>query len=290
MKRAALIVALVLATGLAAPAAAVVGLGGSKSSDAPVSIEAEDGIEWQQAKQTYTARGNAKATQGDSSVKADALTAHYRTAKNGDTEIWRIDADGNVRITSTTRWATGEKGVYDVDKGVLVLMGKTVRLESPTEKIRANQSLEYFEQRRIAVARGGAVAVKDGRELRADVLTAHMRENKQGQLEMARVEAFGNVEVATASEVARAQYGDYNPDSGIANLAGGVKITRGQNQLNGEFAEVNMKTGISRLLSQPKPGTGAGGRVRGVFQPKTAPAPASPGPAPVAPNPAPAAQ
>lgn len=280
MKPVALIAATILAlvAGTREPAA-MVGLGASKSSDAPVAIEAEDGIEWQQAKQTYTARGNAKATQGDTSVRADALIAHYRTAKGGDTEIWRIDADGNVRIASAARWATGEKGVYDVDKGVLVLTGKVVRLESQTEKIRANQSLEYFEQRRIAVARGGAVATKDGRELRADVLTAHMRENKQGQLEMVRIEAFGNVEVATASEVARAQYGDYNPDSGIANLAGGVKITRGQNQLNGEFAEVNMKTGVSRLLSQPKPGAGASGRVRGVFQPKTAPAPASPAPA-----------
>ncbi|MBM3541938.1 MAG: hypothetical protein FJX51_07820, partial [Alphaproteobacteria bacterium] len=111
MMRPALLAATVLAlvAGTREPAA-MVGLGAGKSSDAPVAIEAEDGIEWQQAKQTYTARGNAKATQGDTSVRADALVAHYRAAKGGDTEIWRIDADGNVRIASAARWATGEKG------------------------------------------------------------------------------------------------------------------------------------------------------------------------------------
>ncbi len=266
--------ALAVALGVA-PASAVVGLGGSKNSSAPVAIEAEDGIEWQQAKQIYIARGNARAAQGDTTVRADTLTAHYRTAANGDTEIWRVVAEGNVRIQSTGRLATGDQGTYDIDKGVLVLTGKVVRLESQLEKIRATQSLEYWEQRRIAVARGNAVAQKDGRELRADVLTAHMRENKAGQLEMWRIEAFGNVEVATAAEVARARYGDYDPDSGIAHLAGGVKISRGQNQMNGEFAEVNMKTGTSRLTAQPK-GADAAPRVRGVFQPKSAPAPAKP--------------
>ena len=54
------------------------------------------------------------------------------------------------------------------------------------------------------------------------------------------------------------------PDTGIARLAGNVRITRGQNQLNGAEAEVNMKTGISRLLA------GDGGRVQGLVVPNDA--------------------
>ena len=147
--------------------------------------------------------------------------------------------------------------------------GKIVRLDTQTEKISANQSLEYWDTKRIAVARGKALAIKDGRELRADVLTAHLKETKRGALELARMEAFGNVEVATQNEVARAEYGDYDPDTGIANMAGSVKISRGTSQLNGEFAEVNMKTGVSRLLAQPKGAPSGGKRVRGVMQPES---------------------
>ena len=48
-----------------------------------------------------------------------------------------------------------------------------------------------------------------------------------------RVEAFGNVSVRTATDIVTGDRGVYVPDTGIARLAGNVRITRGQNQLNG---------------------------------------------------------
>jgi hypothetical protein len=44
---------------------------------------------------------------------------------------------------------------------------------------------------------------------------------------------------------------------------GHVKITRGKSQLNGSIAEVNLKTGRSRLLS--KSGLDGNQKVRGLF-------------------------
>jgi lipopolysaccharide export system protein LptA len=259
---------------------AALGLGpGGTQSDAPVSIEAEDGIEWHQAKQVYIARGNAKATQGSGSVRADTLTAHYRSAKTGETEIWKIVAEGNVRVESANEWATGDVGVYDVDKGVLVLTGKIVRYETAAEKISARQSIEYWDVRRLAVARGNAIAIKDGRELRGDILSAELAETKTGGLEVRRIQAFGNVEVASQTEVARAEYGDYRIETGIAHLQGSVRITRGANQLNGDLAEMNMKTGVSKLLAQSR-GPGGTKRVQGLIIPKTATGPAAGAPPP----------
>jgi lipopolysaccharide export system protein LptA len=34
----------------------------------------------------------------------------------------------------------------------------------------------------------------------------------------------------------------------IARLTGNVKITRGENQMNGKEAEINLKTGVSKML------------------------------------------
>jgi lipopolysaccharide export system protein LptA len=67
--------------------------------------------------------------------------------------------------------------------------------------------------------------------------------------------------VRTATDTAIGDRAVYVPETGIARLAGKVRITRGQNQLDGTDAEVNMKTGISRLLS------GTGGRVQGLVVP-----------------------
>ena len=59
----------------------------------------------------------------------------------------------------------------------------------------------------------------------------------------------------------RSNRGVYDVETGIAKLTGSVKITSGTNQLNGEYAEVNLNTGVSRLF-------GRGGSVRGIFTPE----------------------
>jgi lipopolysaccharide export system protein LptA len=253
-------VALMLLSGFQPAQAQGIGLPG-QSSDRPIEINADEGIEWQQNTKAYIARGNARAAQGDVAVHADTLTAYYRENEGGSTDIWRIDAIGRVRIVTPTQKAFGDKGVYDVDNGVLVLTGK-VRMETETDRITARDSLEYWEKRNLAVARGNAIAERGENKLRADVLTAHFRKDAKGKSRVSKVDAFDNIVITTPDEIVRSNRGVYDVETGIAKLTGSVKITRGTNQLNGEYAEVNLNTGVSRLF-------GRGGGVRGIFTPET---------------------
>ena len=52
------------------------------------------------------------------------------------------------------------------------------------------------------------------------------------------------------------------PQTGLARLVGGVRITRGDNQLNGQEAIVNLQSGVARLVSMP------GQRVQGLVVPQ----------------------
>ncbi|MEK9966542.1 MAG: LptA/OstA family protein [Alphaproteobacteria bacterium] len=237
-------------------------LGFSRGGDGPIQIEADDGIEWQRANQLYVARGNARAQQGTVTVEADELIAFYRPNAAGENEIFRIDANGNVRILSDDEVARSDKAVYDIDNGVLVMTGDQIQLDTAQDTIVARDSMEYYETRQLAVARGDALAIRGDRRVRADVLTAHFGEGGQ-QAEMERIEALGNVLVSTPTDIVRAEKGEYDPARGIATVTGNVKITRGDTQLNGERAEVNLETGESRLLSSP-----SGERVRGLFLPR----------------------
>ena len=239
-----------------------VGLPG-QSGDKPIEINAEQGIEWQQRNKAYIARGNARAAQGDVAVHADVLTAYYRATDAGGTEIWRIDAEENVRIVTPTQRAYGDKAVYDVDNGVLVLTGR-VRLETETDLITARDSIEYWEKRNLAVARGNAVAIRGESRLRADLLTAHFAKDQNGKARVRQVDAFDNIVITTPDEIVRSSRGIYDVESGIATLTGSVKITRGTDQLNGAYAEVNLNTGVSRIF-----GRGRGG-VQGIFTPEKA--------------------
>ena len=81
------------------------------------------GIEWQRPARLVIARGDAKAVRGDSEVRAEVLTAHYRDKPDGSMEVWLIDAVGDVRLTSPGQSGYGETGTFDLDKDTLVISG-----------------------------------------------------------------------------------------------------------------------------------------------------------------------
>lgn len=219
----------------------------------------------------------------------------------GGNEIYRVEAEGSVHIFTTTDRAQGDHAVYDLDQAVLVMTGHDLKLTTPNDVLTARDDMEYWSQKHMAVARGNAVVVtNDSKRLAADTLVAYTDASSAAQSASApraaaqsasapqataqpastrpntqntddplaasgklkRVEAFGNVSVRTATDTAIGDRAVYVPDTGIALLAGKVRITRGQNQLDGTEAEVNMKTGISRLLAG-----GGHGRVNGLIVP-----------------------
>ncbi|MCA3418399.1 MAG: hypothetical protein INF88_05805 [Roseomonas sp.] len=298
MRRFAL--AFFLCAGLASAQVADLNQGG------PIEVTARDGIEWRQNDQVVIARGAAQAVRGGVTIDADLLLARYRPrggapvearppseGPGGASEIWRLEAEGSVVITTATDRAEGDRAIYDLDQAVMVLTGNNLRLTSPDNVLTARDSVEYWPQRRMAVARGDAVVVtKDDRRVRADVLVAYFREapteaaatrpqptrpapeaSPGSGSNLDRVEAFGRIEIRTPTEVVRGDTGIYTPPSSIARLLGNVRIVRGDNTLTGCEAIVNMDTGISRLIACPNE------RVRGLIVPgegQNLPAPGAP--------------
>jgi lipopolysaccharide export system protein LptA len=275
------------------PAAAQgLNLGGA-SDDRPIAISATSGIEWQQDAQVYIARGNATAKRGTTEVDADTLTAHYRPSKaaGSDNEIYRLNADGHVTIKGETQTVVGDQAVWDVDQQMGIVTGKALKLTTPTDVVTARDSLEWYDQKQVAVARGDAVAVRENvKRIRADVLTAHMTKDKAKPAEtkpgarlaksapsnptakpgaaagvpgtsdessrISRIDAQGNVIVSTATDIGRGDYGVYNADTGLVTLLGNVTITRGDNAIRGQYAVVDLNNNVSRMMpTVGKPGS-----------------------------------
>jgi lipopolysaccharide export system protein LptA len=266
----------------------------------PISITASEEMEWRQDQKEVIARGDARAVRQNVTVTADRLIAFYRPKAGstappaqaatgpdtGGNEVYRVRAEGKVRIFTQTDEVLGDLAVYDLDQAVVVVTGRALKLTTPNDILTARDSLEYWPQKHMAVARGNAVAItNDGRRLSGDTLVAYTTDtpatppastgapppaqaNAEDPLtssgKLQKVEAYGHVTVRTVTDTAVGDRAVYVPDSGIARLAGNVRITRGQNQLDGAEAEVDMKTGIARLL----PGTGA--RVQGLVMPNDA--------------------
>ena len=231
-----------------------------RDGSGPIEIAVDGSVEWQQKERIFVARGNARARQGEVTLRAETITAHYRTGKDGGTEIWRIDAEGAVRIASTDQVATGRKGTYDVDKQLLVLTGKP-RFTSGTDRISASGSLEYSQIRNRAVARGNAVAVREDRTVEAETLTATFEPDEKESDKLKRLVAVGRVVFRSPNEVFHADRADFDVAAERLKLEGSVRISQGGNELRGQSAELDLKTGTSRMR-------GGRGGVQGLFVPK----------------------
>jgi len=239
---------------------------GGTGGDEPIDVYAENGIEWQQENSLFIARGDARAVRGQVEVLSDELRAYYREGTTGQSEIWRLDALGNVRIVSNTETAYGSRAIYNADQQVLVIDGEKPRLESGKDILTATQQLEYWEAKKFAVARGNAVATRDKKQVRADVLVAHFNQDSRGKSQVYRIDAYDNVRVKTPSETAVGDRGIYNVETGVAVLTGNVTMMRDTNTLNGCRAEVNLNSSVSKLFACPN--QQGSNRVRGTFIPK----------------------
>jgi lipopolysaccharide export system protein LptA len=239
---------------------------GGTGGDLPIDVYAENGIEWQQENSLFIARGDARAVRGQVEVLSDELRAYYREGTTGQSEIWRLDAVGNVRIVSNTETAYGDRAIYNADQQVLVIDGEKPRLESGQDILTATQQLEYWEAKKFAVARGNAVATREDKQVRADVLVAHFNQDARGKSQVYRIDAYDKVRVKTDAETAVGDRGVYNVNTGVAVLTGNVTMVRETNTLNGCRAEVNLNTGISKLFACPN--QQGSNRVSGTFIPK----------------------
>jgi lipopolysaccharide export system protein LptA len=272
-----------------APAAAAQG-GGIEfaKSSAPLDVTADQGIEFSQDSKEVIARVNAKAVRGNATLQGDTLTAYYRPkaqdpnkpakpekkeADTGDpgssaSEVWRVVADGSVEIYTPTQHAYGDHADYNIDDAVVVMTGDHLKMTTPQDIITARDTLEYWENKHQAVARGNAVAVRAEKRIQADLLVADFAENAQKQMVIKIAHGYDHVVLTTATDVVTGDRADYVVETGIVTVSGSVKLTRGGNQLNGPYAVVNLNTGISKLLSAPPGGKAEDRQVKGLFIPQ----------------------
>ncbi len=300
----------------AAPAATpatpggTLGLAGGDSSK-PVAVSADNGIEWQQTNHVYIARGNAKATRGDTTVNADTLYAYYRQGAppppadaaapqlrgnpppgpaasaspldTGSSQIYRIEAEGHVVFTTPTQTAIGDHAVYDMDQAVMVLTGKALKITTPQDVVTARDSFEWYDQKQLGVARGDALAVRAGppqKSIRGDVLTTLIVKTGDQPSKISRIDAQGHVLLISRDastqqdQIAHGDTAVYNMETGIATLSGHVTLTRGENELRGQYGVVDTNSNVARLLAAPPNAqlTGPRPRVEGLFMPQTQPA------------------
>ena len=230
-----------------------------------VVLTSEGGLEWNSNEKTLTAEEKALVVRGDTALGADKITAYYKdNPENKDSEVYLVKAFGDVIITTPKQTVYADSAVYEIEKSVIILKGNPVKLLAGQEQMTA-RVLELWQNEDMAVARQNVIAKKDTRRLEADVVRAYfVKKGKKTEVE--RFEAESNVVITNDKEKVQGDEGVYLVDKETATLQGNVKISQGNNFIIGEVADINMKTGVSRLQMLSEKGKSKG-QVRGVFIP-----------------------
>jgi lipopolysaccharide export system protein LptA len=100
------------------------------NSDAPVDVSA-DRIEVQDRADRAIFAGNVKVRQAELTLDTERLTVAY--SSGGGVQIRRLDAAGGVVVTSPSEKASGEFGIYDLDRKLITLIGNVRLTRGPNQ-------------------------------------------------------------------------------------------------------------------------------------------------------------
>ncbi|MBA4421797.1 MAG: hypothetical protein C0390_01705 [Syntrophus sp. (in: bacteria)] len=104
--------------------------------------------------------------------------------------------------------------------------------------------LEAYNEKRMIVFSGNAVATQGGRTIRSDVLTLYYKEGKgpsvrtagepEGPGELERVEAKGHVTISEGDRIVTGEEGIYDQDAQKITMTGNAVMREGANIIRGD--------------------------------------------------------
>ena len=224
-----------------------------------IKLDAEQRVEYHQKEQKLVAIGNAVATKGKMSIKANELVGYY--AANNKNKISRVEAHGNVVMKSDQTEAFGNDMVYDVKDDMAKFSGRPARIKTADADISSQGPIIFWPEKQEAVAEEEVVAIdKQGNKVRSDKMHAYFVKGADGKLVLDKIDIDGDVKINAKEAEISSRSGVYYANDNKVELFDDVVITQNGNVLHGDKAESNFNSGISKILSGNK------GRVSGVFK------------------------
>lgn len=130
---------------------------------------------------------------------------------------------------------------YPADVGIQAKAKSQVERDQPIHI--ASDRLEAYNEKRMVVFSGNAVATQGGRTIRSDVLTLYYKENKSatpstseagGPGDVERVEAKGRVTISEGDRIVTGDHAVFDQDAQKITMMGNAVMREGANIIRGD--------------------------------------------------------
>jgi len=149
--------------------------------DQPIQI-VSDRLDAYHEKRMVVFSGNAVATQGARTIRADRLTLYYREEKKpagrpaGGAEatgnLERVEAAGHVTVTEGERIVTGNEAIFDQDAQKITMTGDAVMREG-ANVVRGDRIIVFLHENR------GVVESTESKRVTATIYPGEQQGKKQ---------------------------------------------------------------------------------------------------------------
>lgn len=224
-----------------------------------IELTADNGLEWNQKEQQIILKENATAKTPQYELRADNIVAYY---KEPNKKIYKVTATDNVNVQSKEETITTDKLDYDINNEIIKLFSTSnpTTLKNKDSEIIAKDDIIYYKSKNYATAKNAKI-INTGRTLFADNIRVEFIRINNSANELKQILANGNIKLIDGEEELYGDTAEYNPKTGLATISGNVYFKKGTKaNLSGGKIIYDMKTGIARVL--PRDGET---KVKGVF-------------------------
>ena len=220
-------------------------------------VEADKSIEYFEKQKIYVASGNAKASKGNFSIKAEKITAFMSKTKKSSMNS--IEAIGNVIIINEASKAKSGFARYNFKEKFITLKGNIQSIEAKKFKLTSKKFISFDDINKIAKSEGDVKLILSGP---ISIFAKRMNANfDKINNTLITASAYGNVKIETKLETITCNSAKFDNKTNLISLKGNVVIRKDNNVLSGEKGFMNLKTRKSRIES------GKSKRVKGIFKP-----------------------
>lgn len=193
-----------------------------QAESAPLNIDSKNGLKCDREKLLCEAEGSVVVTKGPYVMLSEKASAHMSKSDTGKLEISRVESHDNVRFFGTQgEAAKADDAIYDLPSQLIELKAQ----------------------------KGHQVVVwKDDYIMLSDSVDIHFKKGADNKLQIASIEAKGNVKLSSPDELLEGNRATMTPQDKMVNIYGNVRLNRKEGQLRGPRAQVNLDKKVSKVL------------------------------------------
>jgi len=247
---------------------------GSGASNPPIDISAASGVNIFDSENRLEAYDQVSISRSEATIYGDKATVFYEK-KNDKRQPTQLRVTGKVISVSPQATIYSDQAQYNVATEKLSFLGRQIKLFGLSANIKAHKNLDYYPQKKKAVARGSVemVDIKSPQKIYGDEVTFYFRDagndtnttnpNKKkspvksaasGSNEMAHsldyVEAHGHVKVVLPAKIATGDHASFKSGENVIEMWGNVLVTDDNKQLRGAYAIVYKNEGQSKVYAE----------------------------------------